>query len=190
MGRQLDDRQPTFRKALDKCNEILLSYLEQPLLSVLYPESGNSSLLQETIYTQPALFALEYALAELWRSWGIEPAAVMGHSLGEDVAACVAGVFSLEDGLKLVAARGRLMQSLPDDGEMVAVFADESRVRSLVDRHVRTASIAALNGPESLVISGHRQAVRSIVEDLRRQGVRVKAMMASRAFHSPSMDAM
>jgi microcystin synthetase protein McyG len=96
MGRQLYETQPIFRQTIDRCNEILRSYLEQPLLSVLYPEPGTSSPLDETAYTQPALFALEYALFQLWKSWGIEPAVVMGHSVGEYVAACVAGVFSLE----------------------------------------------------------------------------------------------
>ena len=113
MGRVLYDTQPSFRKALKRCEEILRPHLEQPLLSVLYPEAGQSSPLDETAYTQPALFALEYALAELWQSWGIKPAFVMGHSVGEYVAACVAGVMSLEDGLALIAARARLMNELP-----------------------------------------------------------------------------
>ena len=102
-----------FREALDECQEILREELNQPLLSVLYPADGELSPIDQTMYTQPALFALEYGLAQLWQSWGIRPNAVMGHSLGEYVAACVAGVFSLRDGLKLVAARARLMQSLP-----------------------------------------------------------------------------
>jgi len=120
MGRQLYDTQPTFRQALERCDAILRPYLEQPLLSVLYPAAGENSPLDQTAYTQSALFALEYALSELWRSWGITPTAVLGHSVGEYVAACVAGVFSLEDGLKLVAERSRLMQTLPQGGEIVA----------------------------------------------------------------------
>ncbi|HKC11663.1 MAG TPA: type I polyketide synthase, partial [Vicinamibacteria bacterium] len=108
MGRQLYETQPTFREALERCDQILRGRLERPLLEVLY--GGAGELLDETAYTQPALFALEYGLLELWRSWGIEPSWVMGHSVGEYVAAHAAGVFSLEDGLKLVAERGRLMQ--------------------------------------------------------------------------------
>ena len=103
MGRQLYDTQPTFREALNRCDELLRPNLSQSLLSILYPESGQSSLLDDTAYAQPALFALEYALFQLWQSWGIEPDAVMGHSVGEYVAACIAGVFSLEDGLRLIA---------------------------------------------------------------------------------------
>ncbi|MBD2727329.1 acyltransferase domain-containing protein [Nostoc sp. FACHB-892] len=114
MGRQLYETQPKFRQAFDRCNEILRFYLKCSLVEILYPESGTSSLLKEAAYSQPALFALEYALSQLWKSWGIEPAAVMGYGVGEYVAACVAEVFSLEDSLKLVAERGRLMQALPE----------------------------------------------------------------------------
>jgi acyl transferase domain-containing protein len=114
MGRQLYETQPKFRQAFDRCNEILRFYLKCSLVEILYPKSGTSSLLKEAAYNQPALFALEYALSQLWKSWGIEPAAVMGYGVGEYVAACVAEVFSLEDSLKLVAERGRLMQALPE----------------------------------------------------------------------------
>ncbi len=130
MGRELYETQPTFRRTLDRCAALLEGQLDIPLLSVLYPESDHTPVLDETAYTQPVLFALEYSLAELWRSWGIEPSVVMGHSVGEYVAACVAGVFSLEDGIRLISARGRLMQALPAGGRMVAVFADEARVAS------------------------------------------------------------
>ncbi|MEQ8971994.1 MAG: beta-ketoacyl synthase N-terminal-like domain-containing protein [Coleofasciculus sp. C1-SOL-03] len=113
MGRQLYDTQPTFRQALQRCDAILRPYLEQPLLSVLYPSEGEDSPGEQTVYTQPALFALEYALYEVWRSWGIQPDAVLGDGVGEYVAACVAGVFSLEEGLKLIAVRSRLLASPP-----------------------------------------------------------------------------
>lgn len=116
MGHQLYETQPTFRKILDRCGEILRPYLDKPLLEVLYPQVGTSSPLNQTTYSLPALFALEYALFQLWKSWGVEPAMVMGDGVGEYVAACVAGVFNLEDGLKLVAKLGHLMQ-LPQQGE-------------------------------------------------------------------------
>jgi acyl transferase domain-containing protein len=106
---------------------------------------------------QPALFALEYSLASLWQAWGIQPAVVMGHSVGELVAACVAGVFSLEDGLKLIAARGRLMSELPETGEMITVLAEEDRVRSLLTHfngQAEDLSIAALNGPPTGCLVG------------------------------------
>ncbi|MEH1949613.1 MAG: beta-ketoacyl synthase N-terminal-like domain-containing protein [Nostoc sp.] len=124
MGWQLYQTQPRFRQTLEKCDQILRPYLEKPLLSVLYPQSTalaeNSSLLERTTYTQPALFAIEYALAQLWQSWGIKPDVVMGYSVGEYVAATVAGVLSLEDGLRLIATRARLMESISGEFEAVA----------------------------------------------------------------------
>lgn len=122
IGRQLYETQPKFRQAFDRCDQILHSYVKCSLVEVLYLESIN-----EPAYSQPALFALEYALFQLWKSWGIEPTAVMGYGVGEYVAACVAEVFSLEDSLKLVAERGRWMQALPQQGEMVEVFAFENQ---------------------------------------------------------------
>ncbi|NEO71582.1 type I polyketide synthase [Moorena sp. SIO3H5] len=191
MGRQLYETQPTFRKALEECDQILESYLEYRLLEVLYPQnapSSSSSLLDQTAYTQPALFAIEYALAKLWESWGIKPNAVMGHSVGEYVAATIAGIFSLEDGLKLIAARGRLMQQLPSDGEMVSVIAKESKVRELITPYTDKVAIAAINGPESVVISGETEAIAAIVNQLESEGVKTKRLQVSHAFHSPLME--
>ena len=132
MGRQLYQTDATFRRILDECDERLRPWLDRPLLSVMFADADAGSPLDQTAYTQPALFVLEYALAQLWQSWGIRPAAVMGHSIGEFVAACVAGVFSLEDGLELVAQRGRLMQALPAGGSMAAVLAGEDRVAAAI----------------------------------------------------------
>jgi acyl transferase domain-containing protein/esterase/lipase len=188
MGRELYETQPTFRAVLDKCDEILRSYVDKPLLSILYPEPGESSPVDETAYTQPALFALEYGLYKLWQSWGIEPNAVMGHSVGEYVAACVAGVFSLEDALKLIAARGRLMQTLPQDGEMVSILADIEQVQTAIQPYARQISLAAINGPESIVISGERQAINKVVATLEAEGIKTKQLVVSHAFHSPLME--
>jgi len=190
MGRELYETQPTFRKALVRCDELLRAHLEKPLLSVLYPRPGEESLLDETAYTQPALFALEYALFELWRSWGIEPSVVMGHSVGEYVAACVAGVFSLEDGLKLITQRGRLIQALPKDGEMAAVFAGESQVAAAVAGYKETVSVAAVNGPENTVISGARESIEKILKELEAEGITAHRLIVSHAFHSPLMEPM
>jgi len=187
MGRQLYETQPTFRKALQRCDELLRPHLERPLLSVLYP-GGEASPLDETAFTQPALFALEWALAELWRSWGIEPAAALGHSVGEYVAACMAGVFSLEDGLRLVAERGRLMQSLPRGGGMAAVMAGEARVEAALAGFAPNVQVAAVNGPENVVISGDGAALRAVVERLAADGVKSQALTVSHAFHSQLMD--
>jgi acyl transferase domain-containing protein len=190
MGQQLYETQPTFRQTLEHCDAILRPYLEKPLLEVLYPATGESSPLDETAYTQPALFALEYALAKLWMSWGIEPSIVMGHSVGEYVAACVAEVFSLEDGLKLIAERARLMQALPHNGEMVAVLADEVRVGIAIQPYFQKVSIATLNGAENTVISGSREAVRKVVAALEAEGVQAIQLKVSHAFHSPLMEPM
>ena len=192
MGRLLYDTQPTFRKALDRCDEILRGHLEKPLTGILYPARNEqqAQLLNETAYTQPALFSLEYALAGLWRSWGIAPSVVMGHSVGEYVAACVAGVFSLEEGLKLIAARARLMQSLPQNGSMVAVFADAARVEKAVALYAKTVSIAAVNGPTLVVISGVHKDIGEICEQFKREKVGIQPLNVSHAFHSPLMDPM
>ena len=189
MGRELYQTQPTFRAALDKCAEIVQPYLDKPLLEVLYSDDWRiNPKLDETAYTQPALFAIEYALYELWKSWGISPTAVIGHSVGEYVAACVAGVFSLEDGLKLIAARGRLMQQLPQDGSMVAVFASEEIVSAAIAPYQEQVNLAAINGWENLVISGKREAIETVVASLVTEGIETKPLNVSHAFHSPLME--
>ena len=174
-----------FRTARSSTGSIANSELRTPNSEFRTP---NSSLLHQTAYTQPALFALEYALSELWRSWGIVPDAVLGHSVGEYVAACVAGVFSLEDGLALIAERGRLMQTLPADGMMAAVFADQRLVEEVIATHGETVAIATLNGPDNTVISGEQNTVTALLEKLQEQGVDSKPLQVSHAFHSPLME--
>jgi acyl transferase domain-containing protein/acyl-CoA synthetase (AMP-forming)/AMP-acid ligase II len=205
MGRELYQSQPLFRQVLNRCDQILQSYLDQPLLSVLYPElnnptdasptpssstpdDGQLNLLDQTAYIQPALFAVEYALAQVWLSWGIEPDVVMGHSVGEYVAACVAGVFSLEDGLKLMAQRGALIQSLPANGAMVAVLADPAWVAELIEPYDPQLSIAAINGPGNLVISGELSAIETVLNQFDLQGIKHKRLSVSHAFHSALME--
>jgi acyl transferase domain-containing protein/SAM-dependent methyltransferase len=188
MGRELYDTQPTFRKALDRCGEVLQGLWPQSLQEVLYPATPSApggNLIDQTQYTQPALFALEYALSELLRSWGIEPGVVMGHSVGEYVAACVAGVFSLEDGLRLVAERARLMQSLPAGGTMAAIFADARTVARAISAYPRTVSIAAINGPGNVVISGVAADVAAVRERVDQMGIASQGLTVSHAFHSP-----
>ncbi|NEO35908.1 MAG: SDR family NAD(P)-dependent oxidoreductase [Moorea sp. SIOASIH] len=190
MGRQLYEQESVFRKTLEQCDRILRAYQQKPLLSVLYPEPGETSPIDETAYTQPGLFAIEYALFQLWKSWGIEPDVVMGHSVGEYVAACVAGVFSLEDGLKLIAHRGRLMQQLPSLGEMVAVMASKEKVNQLIAPYTEQVAIAAINGPENIVISGAAEAIKTLTDSLVAQGIKTKQLQVSHAFHSPLMEPM
>lgn len=190
MGRQLYEQAPTFRRTIDFCNDILRSDLKTPLLEVLYPTTNESLLLNQTAYTQPALFAIEYALAQLWQSWGIKPDAVMGHSVGEYVAATIAGVFTLEDALKLIFHRGRLMQELPNGGEMVAVMASLEKVNQLITPYTEKVAIAAVNGPQSVVISGQAEAIRTLSQSLESQGIKIKQLQVSHAFHSPLMEPM
>ena len=186
MGLDLYETQPTFRQVIDECHDLLArnQRYQIPLRTLLFSDTG---LLDETAYTQVALFALEYALAKLWESWGVVPDVVMGHSVGELVAACVAGVFSLEDGLKLVVERGRLMQATAR-GDMVAVFASETQVSVVIDRNALDVSIAAMNGPESVVISGSPDGVGDVVAELEALGIKTKRLAVSHAFHSPLME--
>ncbi len=193
MGRQLYEQAPVFRQALDECDRILSLFLDRSLLSVIYSQATNnldSSLLDQTAYTQPALFAIEYGLAKLWESWGIQADVVMGHSVGEYVAATVAGVFSLEDGLKLIATRARLMQNLPAGGEMLSVMASAAQVSEAIANYSKQVGIAAINGPESVVISGASEAINQIREDLESKGWKTKQLQVSHAFHSPLMEPM
>ena len=184
MGRQLYETQPTFRHALEECDRLLQPYLEKSLLEVLY---SDSSLLDQTAYTQPALFAIEYALYQLWQSWGIKPDGVLGHSVGEYVSACVAGVYSLEDGIKLIAERGRLMQSLPQKGAMAAIFAPIETVKSVISPYGDQVEIATINSSENIVISGDKEAINQIKADLESQSLEVRLLQVSHAFHSGMM---
>ena len=186
MGRQLYETQPSFRATLDRCARILEPLLDRPLLEVIFGVPAQPNLLEETRYAQPALFAVEYALAELWRGWGMEPAFLLGHSLGEFVAACVAGVFSLEDALRLVAARGRLMQAAPP-GAMAAIFEGEAQVNGALGDVRDRVSIAALNGPTETVIAGEESSVAAIVRKFQASGIRTRALTGRLAFHSPLM---
>lgn len=191
MGRELYDTQPTFRRALDRCDAQLRESLGLSLVSdILYPEGEPAASIDETAVTQPALFALEYALADLLASWGVEPDVVIGHSVGEFAAACRAGAFSLEDGLAMVAARGRLMQSLPAGGAMAAVAADRTAVAPFVDRFRALVDFAAFNAPNEVVVSGARDAIEAIMLGLQEQGIAAKALAVSHAFHSPLMEPM
>ena len=189
MGKELYETQPVFRQYLDQCAQILSSQLEYPLWEILYTDTTENPLIHQTAYTQPALFALEYALAQLWISWGVQPDIVMGHSVGEYVAACIAGTFSLEDGLKLVAQRGRLMQQLPG-GEMVAVMASAAQVQAIIDLYKNEIAIAAYNTLNSVVISGTTPAIRDVCQQLAQQGIKTKPLQVSHGFHSPLMQPM
>ncbi|PNW56872.1 UNVERIFIED_CONTAM: hypothetical protein BEN50_07680 [Euhalothece sp. KZN 001] len=181
MGEQLYETQPLFRNILDRCDQAL------PISLVTILHSEETSLIDQTEYTQPILFAFEYALAQLWQSWGIKPDLVCGHSIGEYVAACLAGTFSLEDGLKLVTARGKLMASVTTEGEMHAVFTEETTVRNVLTNYSEV-DIAAINTPQQVVISGEKTAIASVLNELHSDGIKTKPLQVSQAFHSPLMN--
>jgi acyl transferase domain-containing protein/acyl carrier protein len=190
MGRRLYETQPVFRQALDRCGEILEPLLGRPLHNAVFGEGTDSGALVETFYAQPALFALQYALAQTWLSWGIQPDIMMGHSVGEYAAACLADVFSLEDGLRLIAARGRLMQGLPQGGMMAAVDADHQRVAAAIAPFLGEVAIAAVNGPHNIVISGDAARVQALCADFQAAGNKTTRLAVSHAFHSPLMEPM
>jgi acyl transferase domain-containing protein/NADPH:quinone reductase-like Zn-dependent oxidoreductase/acyl carrier protein len=190
MGRGLYEREPVFRDIMDRAAALLGPIDGVGLLNAVYPPSGGCDVISRTIYTQPALYALEVALAELWRSWGVSPSIVMGHSVGEYAAACVAGVFSFEDGLKLIAERGRLMQALPAGGAMAAMFVNETDAAARIKPFSGKVSIGALNGPEETVISGDAEAIAAVVAQAESEGVGVRRLDVSHAFHSARLDPM
>ena len=188
MARELFETQPVFRQVLEECAALLAPQLDVPLLELLW--GAGSHLLDQTVYTQPALYAVEYAVARLWQSWGIQPAAALGHSIGEYVAACVAGVFSLADGLKLIAARARLMQAVGGRGGMLAAETSEAEARAAIMGLEQRVSLAAVNGPRSVVVAGYEEELTQVAERLTKAGVRVKRLAVSHGFHSPQMAEM
>jgi acyl transferase domain-containing protein len=182
--------EPVFDEALARAAALLDPDLGQPLHEVLWPGEGSTSPIDDTRYTQPALFALQYALAELWRSWGAQPAALAGHSIGEISAAVVAGVLSLEDGAALVLVRSRLMSELPPGGVMISVNCDETTALAAVAPYASTVSIAAVNGPAATVLSGLARDVEAAVAELVLGGAKATKLTVSHAFHSSQMQPM
>ncbi|CAG7644872.1 SDR family NAD(P)-dependent oxidoreductase [Actinacidiphila bryophytorum] len=186
MGRQLYDAEPVFRDALDTCAALLADGGERPLLDVVFDPDGGD--LRRTAWTQPALFAVEYALAELWRSWGVRPAALIGHSVGEYTAVCVAGAVELPDALRLIALRGRLMDAVSTPGAMLAVPLGEQAALRAVGARTDRVSLAAVNGPQDTVLSGAADAIEEIAAELAADGVKGRRLAVSHAFHSPLLD--
>jgi acyl transferase domain-containing protein len=187
MASELYQVEPTFRSSVDLCCELLKPHLGLDLRHVLYPSEEQveqaTQQLKQTAITQPALFVIEYALAKLWMEWGVRPQAMIGHSIGEYVAACLAGVFSLEEALMLVATRGQLMQGLPA-GTMMAVPLSADEVQPILGEKL---SLAAINGPSLCVVSGSTEAVAQLESQLIEKGIGVRRLHTSHAFHSEMM---
>ena len=209
MGRELYETQPVFRETVDNCCKLLQPHLGFDLKTLIFPSeegrgkreegTGNSipvanpqspiPNLKETSHAQPAIFVIEYALAQLWMSWGIRPQAAIGHSIGEYVAATVAGVFSLEDALEIVATRGQLMQKCPPGG-MLAVSLTETQVKPyLVKSNLNSdLTIAVINASNMCVVSGSNDAITKLEENLTAEGISSRRLHTSHAFHSPMME--
>jgi amino acid adenylation domain-containing protein len=187
MGRELYENEAVYRQAVDECAEELGKYLETDIRAVIYPKEGNGKAeekLKNTRFTQPALFVTEYALAKLWMSWGIEPSLLCGHSIGEFVAAHLAGVFSLADALKLVAVRGRLVSELPR-GSMLSVRMDADQISTLMPEPL---SIAAINSQKLCVVAGHDEDIAAFASVLDGKGIPNRVLQTSHAFHSVMME--
>ena len=188
MAHGLFAAEPVFRAHLEHCASVVDHHLETPILEVIFAKTDESELLGETVFTQPALFALEIALYRYLKSKGYQPDVVMGHSVGEYAAAVIAGVLSLKDGAALICARGRLMQSLPVGGVMASVFAEEEVVAPYLLGFEKTVSVAGINAPGQTVISGAALDVQTIVESLSENEIKSKSLRVSHAFHSPLME--
>ncbi|MGL5794535.1 MAG: type I polyketide synthase, partial [Waterburya sp.] len=188
MGKELYDSEPVFREWIDRCSELLEPELGLDLRSLLYPDNSELEIatnkLKQTEIAQPAIFTIEYALAQLWMSWGIKPQAAIGHSIGEYVAATIASVMSLEDALRLVARRGKLIQQMPT-GSMLAVSLSETEIKELLNNEL---SLAAVNAPNLCVISGSDESITGINKELTEKGIECRHLHTSHAFHSSMMD--
>ena len=187
MGRELIQHEPVFREAMEKCDAALAPWANFSLLEEL-SRSEEESQLHRTEIGQPSIFAMQVALAALWKSWGVEPSAVVGHSVGEIAAACVAGIFSLEEAARIVALRARLMESCGrGQGTMLAVGLPEDEALALIARHDRTVTISAFNGPRSITLSGPRVSLEAMAAELESQGAFARLVRVDHPFHHPLM---
>jgi microcystin synthetase protein McyG len=187
MAEQLYQTQPTFRQTLDQCETIYQELTGKSLLQVIFANSDVA--LNHTSYTQPALFVVEVALAQLWHSWGIQPTTILGHSLGEYAAACFAGVFDIESGLKLVTKRANLIGELPAErGAMAAIFVDVNSILQVCQSQGKKIAIAAINAEQQTVISGDKIIIQHLCEHFINEGVKVCKLKVSHAFHSPLIE--
>ena len=187
MGRELMQHEPVFRHVIEACDAAICGMAPFSLLEELN-RSDEDSQIHRTAIAQPAIFAMQMGLAELWRSWGVQPAAIVGHSVGEIAAACVAGLFSLEQGARITALRARFMDDCArGEGRMLAVGLTEEEAQALIDKYDRTVSIAAFNGPRSLTLAGPRRAIEAMFDELETQGVFARLVRVDHPFHHPMM---
>ena len=188
MGRQLYELEPVFRSSLDRCNELFSSYHTPSLLDLLYSTDVAADLLDDTTYTQPLLFSVGWSLGQLWLSKDVRPSYLLGHSVGEYAAACIAGVFSVEDGMKLIVNRGKLMGALPRWGGMMSVLCGRERVEQLLADYKDRLWIAAENSPSQVVVSGDAESLNALEAQLDKEGIQAIRLEVSHAFHSGMME--
>jgi acyl transferase domain-containing protein/acyl carrier protein/ribosomal protein S18 acetylase RimI-like enzyme len=188
MGRALYDSQPVFRHALDECFDLFSGSLPEALRDVMFSNTPSNRRIHETLYTQPALFALEISLARMWLRFGIAPNLCFGHSVGEFAAATIAGVLNLEDAVSIVAERARLIDSLPRTGGMSACFTDELTIDAMLEAYAGRLTIAAANSPINTVVSGEAEALEQFESELRQRNIAWQRLSVSHAFHSPLME--
>ena len=187
MGRELMKHEPVFREAIENCDAALRPWARFSLLEEL-GRCEETSQMQRTEIGQPSIFAMQVALAALWKSWGVQPSAIVGHSVGEIAAACIAGIFSLEEAAQIVALRARLMESCGrGEGTMLAVGLPEEEALALIARHDRTVTISAFNGPHSITLSGRRISLEAMAAELEAQGAFARLVRVDHPFHHPLM---
>lgn len=185
IGRELYESSGVFRRTMNMCDQLFSKYIDKSIVSIIYGEDKEENL-GNTIYSQPIIFSVEYALTELWKSWGIVPSCVIGHSIGEYAAACVAGYFSLPDAVRIVAARGKTLCKAIQ-GTMVGVIASEETVSKFINGY-DDVSIAAVNGEENVTISGSEQSIKEIIKELKKARIFIQPLNISHAFHSKMME--
>ncbi len=194
MGRELMRHEPVFRKTMEACEKAMRPWAKFSLLEELARPEATSKM-QKTEVSQPAIFAMQMALAELWKSWGVQPSAVVGHSVGEIAAACVAGILTLDQAAKIIVFRGRFMdECAPSGGTMLAVGMSAEEAQAVIARHDRTVSIAAFNGPRSLTLSGLKTSLEAIAAELESKEIFARFLQVSHPFHhammQPAADAL
>ncbi|MCJ8274881.1 MAG: acyltransferase domain-containing protein, partial [Psychrosphaera sp.] len=189
MGQDLYQTQPIFRQAFNACEVLFKPLLNCQLSDLLFGQNASEQQIKRTLYTQPILFAIEYALAQMWLSWGAKPQFVLGHSIGEYVGACIGEVFTLEDAVKLVAARGRLIDGLSECGGMLAMMTDEQNAKQLLNGFTRL-SIAAVNGSKNVVVAGDSIQLEQVKQRCDTAQIKNKILAVSHAFHSPLLQPM
>jgi acyl transferase domain-containing protein len=187
MGRELFDHEPVFRQTIQRCDAAMLPWARFSLIEEFRRAEGTSQM-HRTEIAQPAIFAMQVALAQLWKSWGVQPAAIVGHSVGEVAAACVAGVLTLEQAARVIVLRARFMDDCArGEGTMLAVGLDEDGARVLIAKHDRTVTIAAINGPRSLTLAGSRHSLEAMAAELEVNGVFARFVQVDHPFHHPLM---